>query len=169
MNGSIIGWLCRPGFPHNSVAVRRNAARLTAVLFVLCATGAVVSCAAEPQLAAPTRGPVAAPLNLYVDAATGDDRATGLAPQSDGADGPLRTLRPAIRRARPGDTIHLVPGKEPVRDIAVFHDVHGEPERPITLDGHGTTLTGTEPLDPANGTKWRRACIAATTCCQRNC
>ena len=79
----------------------------------------------------------------------GDDRATGLAAKANGADGPLRTLRPAIRRAKPGDTIHLAAGTEPVRDIAVFHDVHGEPGRPITLDGHGRALTGTEPLDPA--------------------
>ena len=87
--------------------------------------------------------------DIYVDATTGDDRATGLAPKMDGTNGPLRTLRPAIRRALPGDTIHLVPHTEAYRDIAVFHDVHGEPGRPITLDGHGATLSGSEPLDPA--------------------
>ncbi len=87
--------------------------------------------------------------NLYVDSVSGDDRASGLAEKPTGNDGPLKTLHPAIRRARPGDTIHLVPGSAPIHDIAVFHDVHGEPGRPITLDGHGATLTGCEPLDPA--------------------
>lgn len=146
----MIGRACQGGLRHDWRAGRRLAFASIAIAgLVLRTAGAASALAAEPQPAAPTGGPVSAPRNLYVDPATGDDRATGLAPKADGADGPLRTLRPAIRRARPGDTIHLAPKAEPARDIAVFHDVHGEPDRPITLDGHGATLTGSDPLDPS--------------------
>jgi hypothetical protein len=66
-----------------------------------------------------------------------------------GAD--VKTIAEAIRLAQPGDTIHLAPGR--YRESAAFHDKSGEPGRPITLDGHGATLDGGEPLKP---TDWER-------------
>lgn len=57
----------------------------------------------------------------------------------------------AIRLAQPGDTIHLEP--RVYHEYAGFHARKGEPGRPITLDGHGATLDGSEPLDPA---QWRQ-------------
>ncbi len=56
----------------------------------------------------------------------------------------------AIQQAQAGDTVHL----EPVvyRESAVFQSKKGEEGRPITLDGHGATLEGSDPLDPA---QWR--------------
>ncbi len=57
----------------------------------------------------------------------------------------------AIRAAQPGDTIHLEP--RVYHEYAGFHARKGEPGRPITLDGHGATLDGSEPLDPA---QWRQ-------------
>jgi hypothetical protein len=62
-----------------------------------------------------------------------------------GADVP--TIREAIKRAQPGDTIHLQPIV--YRDYAGFYGKKGEPGKPITLDGHGATLEGSDPIDPA--------------------
>jgi hypothetical protein len=50
--------------------------------------------------------------------------------------------------AQPGDTIHLAPLAAAYRETPVFHNAHGEPGRPITLDAHGATVTGAEPLNP---------------------
>lgn len=60
------------------------------------------------------------------------------------------TIGHAIKAARPGDTIHLEP--KVYRDYAGFHGKKGEKGSPITLDGHGATLEGSDPLDPA---RWR--------------
>lgn len=65
-----------------------------------------------------------------------------------GKDAP--TIHAAIKAAQPGDTIHLEP--RVYRDYAGFYAKKGEPGRPITLDGHGATLDGSDPLDPA---MWR--------------
>ena len=53
----------------------------------------------------------------------------------------------AIKLAQPGDTIHLE--SKVYRDYAGFYGKKGEPGQPITLDGHGCTLEGSDPLDPA--------------------
>jgi hypothetical protein len=62
----------------------------------------------------------------------------------------VKTIREAIKKAQPGDTIHL----QPIiyHDYAGFYGKKGAPGRPITLDGHGATLEGSDPLDPA---KWK--------------
>ncbi len=65
-----------------------------------------------------------------------------------GAD--VKTIRDAIKLAQPGDTIHLQPIV--YHDYAGFYAKQGAPGRPITLDGHGATLEGSDPLDPA---KWK--------------
>ena len=59
------------------------------------------------------------------------------------------TIAQAIKLAQPGDTIHLEP--KVYRDYAGFYGKKGEPGRPITLDGHGARLEGSDPIDPA---KW---------------
>jgi len=68
-----------------------------------------------------------------------------------GIDAEVPTIHHAIKLAEPGDTIHLEPGKV-YRDYAGFYGKRGEPGKPIILDGHGATLEGSDPLDPA---KWR--------------
>lgn len=65
-----------------------------------------------------------------------------------GKDAP--TIAHAIKAAQPGDTIHLEP--KVYADYAGFYSKKGAPGKPITLDGHGATLEGSDPLDPA---KWR--------------
>ena len=68
-----------------------------------------------------------------------------------GIDSDVPTIHHAVKLSAPGDTIHLEPGKV-YRDYAGFYGKKGEPGKPITLDGHGATLEGSDPLDPA---KWR--------------
>lgn len=76
--------------------------------------------------------------DLHVDPVEGNDA-------GDGLQKPVRTIGRAIRLAQPGDTIHLRPME--YRDQATFQDKSGAPGRPITLDGHGATLNGCDPLD----------------------
>lgn len=78
--------------------------------------------------------------DIHVDPNNGDDAA-------DGSVSPVKTIATAIRQTKPGDTIHLKPDTV-YRDWAAFFDKSGEPEHPITLDGHGATLDGCDPLDP---------------------
>jgi hypothetical protein len=62
-----------------------------------------------------------------------------------GKDAP--SIAHAIKAAQPGDSIHLEP--KIYRDYAGFYGKKGEPGKPITLDGHGATLEGSDPLDTA--------------------
>lgn len=77
--------------------------------------------------------------DLHVDPQLGNDAADGVAQ-------PVRTIGRAIRLAQAGDSIHLQP--RVYRDTAAFYDKAGEPGKPITLEGHGATLDGCDPLDP---------------------
>jgi len=67
-----------------------------------------------------------------------------------GIDPDVPTIHHAIKFAGPGDTIHLEP--KVYRDYAGFYGKKGEPGKPITLDGHGAILDGSDPIDPA---KWK--------------
>jgi hypothetical protein len=62
----------------------------------------------------------------------------------------VKTIHQAIKMAQPGDTIHLQPIV--YHDFAGFYGTRGAPGRPITLGGHGATLEGCDPLNPA---KWK--------------
>jgi hypothetical protein len=101
---------------------------------------------AEENEAAMRRRPirVAATLGraLQVDPVNGRDTHDGLA-------GPVKTIARAIRLAQPGDTIHLAPGT--YHESADLTNKHGLPGKPITLDGHGAVLDGSEPV---RGTDW---------------
>lgn len=67
-----------------------------------------------------------------------------------GKDADAPTIHHAIKMAVAGDTIHLEP--KVYRDYAGFYGKKGEPGKPITLDGHGATLEGSDPIDLE---KWR--------------
>ncbi len=82
--------------------------------------------------------------DLHVDPSIGDDG-------NDGTDKSLKTIRRAIRIAKPGDTIHLKPVV--YYEYAGFYDKRGEPGKPITLDGHEATLEGSDLIDPATWTE----------------
>lgn len=79
----------------------------------------------------------AAGRSLHVDPAQGDDRHDGVAL-------PVKTIARAIRLAQPGDTIHLAPAV--YYETADFSNKHGDLGNPITLDGHGAVLDGSEPV-----------------------
>ena len=68
-----------------------------------------------------------------------------------GKDKDAAAIAHAIKLAQPGDTIHLEP--KVYHDCAGFYGKKGEPGKPITLDGHGATLEGSDPLDPAQWTE----------------
>lgn len=82
--------------------------------------------------------------DLYVDPGVGDDG-------NDGMTSPLKSIRQAIRIAKPGDTIHLKPAV--YYEYAGFYNKRGESGEPITLDGHGATLEGSDAIDPATWTE----------------
>ncbi|MFT6617745.1 MAG: hypothetical protein ACJASX_000631 [Limisphaerales bacterium] len=82
--------------------------------------------------------------DLRVDPATGKD-------SNDGRNQPVKTIARAIKLAQPGDTIHLAPGV--YYESADLTHKHGLPGKPITLDGHGAVLDGSEPVTSA---KWEQ-------------
>jgi hypothetical protein len=77
--------------------------------------------------------------DLYVHATAGEDSAAGT------KDAPLATLQMAVSLAGPGDTIHLTPNNSLFRQAVTFVGKHD-----VTLDGHGATLDGSDPL-PTEG------------------
>ncbi len=77
---------------------------------------------------------------LQVDPATGDDH-------NNGVDSPVKTIARAVALAGPGDTIHLTPGT--YHESVVLRSKKGLPGRPITVDGHGAVIDGSDPLDAA--------------------
>ena len=79
--------------------------------------------------------------SLHVDPQAGDDR-------HDGRSRPVKTLARAIRLAGPGDTVHLRPGV--YFESADLSGKAGLPGKPITLDGHGAVLDGSEPVRAAD-------------------
>lgn len=89
--------------------------------------------------------------DLYVDPDHGDDAATGLAAQAaaEGA-GPLKSIARAVVLVRAGDTIHLAQRALPYHESITLHSKSGAPGNPFVIDGHGATLTGVDPLRPAD-------------------
>ena len=77
-------------------------------------------------------------LDLHVDPKNGRD-------SNDGRTQPVKTIARALRLAQPGDTVHLTPGR--YLESADFTKKHGSPGKPITLDGHGAVLDGSEPIN----------------------
>jgi hypothetical protein len=86
--------------------------------------------------------------HLYVNNEIGDDSADGLSEHISGpGKGPVRTLAKAVSLLTAGDTLNLAVTGTPYRESLVLNDVAGSPENPIIIDGHGATITGSEPAD----------------------
>jgi hypothetical protein len=79
--------------------------------------------------------------DIHVNPTRGDDA-------SDGSSKPVKTIKRAISLAKPGDTVHLTTAL--YHESADLHGKKGEPGKPITLDGHGAVLDGSEPVRAAN-------------------
>jgi hypothetical protein len=114
---------------------------------VLCGTcftlAAALACACVPlQLNA---------AEYYVSQA-GDDAKDG----SQAA--PFKTILHAVKAAGAGDTVHLVPGDQPWRESVAlnthptWYHPGGEAGKPLTIDGHGSWITGADPC-PVEGWK----------------
>lgn len=56
------------------------------------------------------------------------------------------TIQQAIEAAEPGDTVFLTKQEQPYYESIVFQNKKGTVEKPITLDGNGAVLNGSEPL-----------------------
>jgi hypothetical protein len=80
----------------------------------------------------------------YYVSQTGDDAKGG----SQAA--PFKTILHAVKAAGAGDTVHLVPGDQPWRESVVFnthptwYHKGGEPGKPLTIDGHGSWISGAD-------------------------
>lgn len=79
--------------------------------------------------------------DIHVDPVKGDDG-------NDGRSLPVKTIKRGIALAGPGDTVHLA--------TALYHEnanlssKKGLLDKPITLDGHGSVLDGSEPVRAAD-------------------
>ncbi|HEY1084876.1 MAG TPA: DUF1565 domain-containing protein [Prosthecobacter sp.] len=76
-------------------------------------------------------------LALQVDPAAGDDK-------NDGVSAPLKTIARAVRLAQPGDTVLLKPGT--YWESVDLSNKHGQPGKPVTVDGQGAVINGSEPV-----------------------
>jgi hypothetical protein len=86
--------------------------------------------------------PAGSARTFFVNNETGDDKASGLA-----ADKAVRTLAKAVAMLKPGDTLHLAVTSQPYRETLHLGDDFGGVEgKPIVIEGHGATLTGSDPL-----------------------
>jgi len=77
-----------------------------------------------------------------VDGVRGDDA-------NDGIAAPFRTIARGAAAVGPGDTLVLVPMDEPYRETMSLRR-HGLPGAPITIEGGGAVLSGSDPA-PAEG------------------
>ncbi|RBP38522.1 hypothetical protein DES53_11140 [Roseimicrobium gellanilyticum] len=100
--------------------------------FITCGAGLR---AQHPDASPPV--PAIGGSSIHVDPIKGDDT-------HDGVAGPVRTIARAIRLAKPGDTVHLEPAT--YFESVDLSGKHGEPGRPITIDGHGAIIEGSDPV-----------------------
>lgn len=91
--------------------------------------------------------------DLFVNSLTGNDDWSGLAKDPGKAGGPVKSIARAVALAGPGDTIHLTFSDIPYAEEILLRNKSGEPGRPITVDGHGATLDGSEAC-PAD--EWKK-------------
>ena len=84
--------------------------------------------------------------DIYVDYNKGNRKNPGT------KEAPLDIVARALNKAKPGDTIYILPSDKPIRDAIVFRNKSGEAGKPITVDGMNNIFLGTEPLSPK---KWK--------------
>lgn len=107
--------------------------------FAFVVAACSIACAASPFAAAAT---------IYVDNVAGDDLHDGTQPDSAEGNGPVRTLRKALRVCHAGDRVVLANTGAPYREsISLSAAEHcGNALSPFILDGQGAVLEGSEPV-----------------------
>ncbi|MEN3942668.1 hypothetical protein WJU23_15310 [Prosthecobacter sp. SYSU 5D2] len=75
--------------------------------------------------------------SLKVDPVTGDDT-------QDGVAAAVKTIARAVSLAQPGDTVDLAPAT--YYESVNLGSKHGLPGQPITVDGHGAVIDGSDPI-----------------------
>jgi hypothetical protein len=93
-------------------------------------------------------GPLAVADTVYVDNIGGDDLHDGTQSASLGGNGPVRTLRKALRICHAGDRILLANTGQPYREsISLSTAAHcGTAVSAFVVDGQGAILEGAEPV-----------------------
>ena len=84
---------------------------------------------------------------LYVNPDIGSDSKDGCSAILTATSGPFKTLNKAVEAIKPGDTVHLLPEGGTYHQVLTINNIHGDPNKPITIDGHGVTLSGAKILD----------------------
>lgn len=80
--------------------------------------------------------------DIFVDYNNGKPRNPGT------KEAPLDIIARAVNKAKPGDTIYVLPSDKPIRDAIVFRGKSGQPGKPITVDGMNNIFLGSLPLNP---------------------
>ncbi len=84
--------------------------------------------------------------DIYVDYEKGSAKNSGT------KDAPFDRFGTAIRKAKAGDTIYILPSANPIRDTLVARKKRGTTDKPIIIDGMNNIFLGTDPLDVK---KWK--------------
>lgn len=66
---------------------------------------------------------------------------------NDGVAAPVKTIARGVKLAQPGDTVFLAPAT--YHESVVLSGKKGLPGKPITIDGQGATIEGSEPVRAA--------------------
>lgn len=80
--------------------------------------------------------------DIYVSNIQGSDNNTGQTKKNA-----FRTIQKAVGKVKPGDVLHLLNTGVPYKESLILIKTSGTPEARITIDGHGSTISGSESLD----------------------
>jgi hypothetical protein len=80
--------------------------------------------------------------DYYLDNVNGDNQNSGL------KDAPVATFKALKGKLKPGDTVHLNPTNKIYRQTFVMRQ-SGNEAKPITINGNGQVVSGSDPIDPS--------------------
>lgn len=78
---------------------------------------------------------------IQVDPVNGHDA-------NNGVSAPVKTIARGVKLAQPGDTVHLT--QATYHESVVLAAKRGLPGKPVTVDGHGSVIEGSEPVKAAD-------------------
>ncbi len=71
------------------------------------------------------------------------------APGDGSREKPFRNFDPAIGKARPGDTVRILPAGRIIHDTLRIRGVRGAADKPVVIDGMFNIFSGVKAIDPA--------------------